>query len=54
MGNSRICSALAAKRLSSMWLCAGPDLVMSTAEEHLLKVSGDEIGNADCKFLTMF
>jgi hypothetical protein len=41
MENSRYCCALAAKRLSSMWLCAGPYLVMSTAEAHLLTVSGD-------------
>jgi hypothetical protein len=41
MGNSRCCCALAAKRLLSMWLCAGPYLVMSTAEAHLLTVSED-------------
>jgi hypothetical protein len=36
--NSRCCCALAAKRLSNMWLCAGPYLVLSTAEAHLLTV----------------
>jgi hypothetical protein len=41
MGNSMYCCALAAKRLSSMWLCADPYLVMSTAEAHLRTVSGD-------------
>jgi hypothetical protein len=38
--NSRCCCALAAKRLSIMWRCTGSHLVMSTAEAHLLSVSG--------------
>jgi hypothetical protein len=41
MGNSKYCCALAAKRLSTVWPCAGPYLVMSTAEAHLLTVSGE-------------
>jgi hypothetical protein len=41
MGNSGCCCALVAKRLSSMWLCAGPYFVMSTTEAHLLTISGD-------------
>jgi hypothetical protein len=40
MGNSRCCCALAVKQLSNVWLCAGPYLVMNTAEAHLHTVSG--------------
>jgi hypothetical protein len=48
MGNSRYCCDLAAKQLSNVWLCAGPYLVMSTAEAHILTVSGD--GDEQCKW----
>jgi hypothetical protein len=41
MGNSRYCCALAAKQSLNVWLCAGPYSMMSTAEAHLLTVSGD-------------
>jgi hypothetical protein len=39
--HSRSRYAMVAKRLSGTWLCAVPYLVMSTAEVHLLTVSGD-------------
>jgi hypothetical protein len=39
--NSRCCCALAAKRLSTVWRCAGLHLVMSTVNTYLLTVSGE-------------
>jgi hypothetical protein len=48
MGNSRNYCALAAKQLSNVWMCSGPCLVMSTAEAHLLTVSGDR--DEQCKW----
>jgi hypothetical protein len=39
--HSRCCCVMAAKRLSGMWFYAGLYFVMSTAEAHLLAVSGD-------------
>jgi hypothetical protein len=42
--HSRCSCAMVAKRLSGMWLCAGPHVVMTTAEAHLLTISGDREG----------
>jgi hypothetical protein len=39
--HARCSCVMAAKQLSGMCLCAGPYLVMRTAEAHLLTVSGD-------------
>jgi hypothetical protein len=47
MGDCVYCYALAARQLSNVWWCPGPNLVMSCDEAHLLTVSGDR--DEQCK-----